>query len=199
MVCDLSDEMSTEAAEKPVQAEPAELEALDAEGLRAELQQARELLRERDDSLAGQREQILRLHADFENYKRRQQQNQENDTFVTRERVVGNVLPLLDNLERALAALEQTGDVKALGEGVSLILRQMRTILEKEGLEAIPSDGQLFDPNLHHAVMMEERDDVEDHMILETLQKGYKLGNRTLRPALVKVARATTSGPAATD
>ncbi len=179
----------TEAVEpdKPVEAEDG---SGDVEGLRA-------ALREREERIAGLREQMLRMQADFENYKRRREQSLADDRFVVREGIVGGLLPLLDNLERALSALETSGDVAALGEGLRLILRQMTGILAQEGLAEIESDGQVFDPNLHQAVVSEERDDVEDQTVLETLQKGYRLGSRTLRPSLVKVSRAAARSAAA--
>lgn len=157
-----------------------------------EVEQLREQLNGMETQLSTAREQVLRLAADFENYKRRQQQSLDEDKFQARQEVVSSMLPLLDNLQRAVDAAEQGGDARALTEGVKLVLRQLGDILAKQGLSEIESDGLLFDPNVHEAVISEERDDVEDQTILETLQKGYRLGARTLRPSLVKVARSST-------
>jgi molecular chaperone GrpE len=154
----------------------------------SELEQLQQKVSEQDETIRGQREQILRLQADFENYRRRQQNSLEDVKFLARESIVSNVLPLIDNLERALAAVQTTANVQALSEGIRLIHKQMVDILGKEGLSVIESDGQPFDPSLHEAVMTEERDDVPDQQIVETLQKGYRLGPRVLRASLVKVA-----------
>ncbi|MBM3463344.1 MAG: nucleotide exchange factor GrpE [Armatimonadetes bacterium] len=184
-----------DSANKPAGADEVELAGLDEKGLRAEVERLRGLLAAKELDVAATREQMLRTQADFENYRRRQQQNLEQDKFAAREGIVGNLLPLLDNLERALDALGKSRDVASLEEGVRLILRQMAGILQKEGLSEIESDGKPFDPNLHQAVLSEERDDLEDHTIIETLQKGYKLGNRTLRPSMVKVAVGGATAP----
>lgn len=151
------------------------------------------LLQEKDDTIRAMREQMLRMQADFENYKRRQQNNLEDARFLAREGIIGNLLPLLDNFERALQAFGTTANVKALADGCQLILRQAGDILSREGLSEIEADGRIFDPAVHEAVMREERDDIADQTIVQTLQKGYRLGNRVLRPSMVKVA--THPGP----
>jgi molecular chaperone GrpE len=170
--------------EKPREAEPKDAGSESSEAP-PDLAQ---LLRDRDETILALREQILRMQADFENYKRRQQNSLEDVKFLARESIIGNLLPLLDNFERASQALGTTQNVKAMAEGLQLILRQMKEILGREGLTEIQAEGQLFDPSLHEAVMLEDRDDVEDQTILATLQKGYRLGSRVLRPTLVKVA-----------
>jgi molecular chaperone GrpE len=151
----------------------------------AQLEQA---LQEKEEAARTAREQMLRTQADFENFRRRQQNSLDEMRVTARENIVSNLLPLLDNLERALDASQSSGNVQALVDGVKLILRQMNDILTREGLSPIDSDGVIFDPALHEAVMTEDRDDVADQTIVQTLQKGYKLGHRVLRPSLVKVA-----------
>ena len=132
-------------------------------------------------------EQILRLRADYENASRRHANMMEAEKFRAREGIVKGVLPLVDNLERAVSAAESTGNIQALAEGIRLIIRQMNDLLSREGVTEIDSSGQL-DPSLHEVVFTEERDDVPDQQILETLQKGYRLGQNVLRASLVKVA-----------
>lgn len=146
---------------------------------------------EQEETIKAQREQILRAAADFENYRRRQQNSLEDVKYLAREAIMTNVLPLVDNLERALAAMQSSGNVQALEEGIRLILKQMKDILEREGLTEIQADGELFDPSLHEAVMTEARDDIPEQTVVETLQKGYRLGSRVLRPSLVKVSSTT--------
>ena len=148
-------------------------------------------LAERDQHILGLREQIARTQADFENFRRRQQENAERDRFVAREGIVKSLLDPLDNLERALAALDATQDIAALRTGLELVLRQVRDVLGREGLEVIEADGKLLDTTQHQAVAVEQRDDVPDETIVETLIKGYTLGGRLLRPSMVKVARSS--------
>ena len=152
------------------------------------------LLREKDEALRGKREQILRMQADFENYKRRQQNSLDDEKIRAREGIIGSLLPVIDNFERALQASGTAAGAQGLVEGCQLILRQARDILSREGLTEIEADGQIFDPAVHEAVMREDRDDVEDQTIMQTLQKGYRLGTRVLRPTLVKVAVNTGAG-----
>jgi molecular chaperone GrpE len=181
--------VSSNEDDKPTEVAPVPVEEMDEAGLRQEVARLNDVLREKEAAAVDLREQVLRAHADFENFRRRQQKSLEDDTLRARERVVANHLPLLDNLERAVNALTVGGDLAALSEGVRLILRQMNDILAKEGVSPIESDGKLFDPNLHEVVTFEDRDDVPDHTVLETFQRGYKLGERTLRPSMVKVSR----------
>ncbi|HEY3998399.1 MAG TPA: nucleotide exchange factor GrpE [Candidatus Xenobia bacterium] len=142
-----------------------------------------------EDEIRGLKEQIRRTQADFENYRRRQQNAQDEMRLLAKERILEAMLPLQDNLQRAVDAAKTTRNVDSLLEGLNLVLRQMRETFTKEGLVAITAQGALFDPNLHHAVTSEDRDDVPDQTVLEEFQKGYKLGERVLRPSLVKVAR----------
>lgn len=147
-------------------------------------------LAEKDAHIAALREQIARTQADFENYRRRQGENHERDRLIAREGIIKNLLDPLDNLERALAALETTQDVASLASGLNLVLRQLKDVLVKEGLEVVESDGQTLNPSVHQAIAVEERNDVADQTIVETFQKGYSLGGRLLRPSMVKVARS---------
>lgn len=152
-----------------------------------ELERLRKGVAAQEQTIGSLEEQILRLRADYENASRRHLNMMEAEKFRAREGIVKGVLPLVDNLERAVAAAEKTGNVQALAEGIRLIIRQMSELLTREGVTEIPSDG-LLDPSLHEVVFTEERDDVPDQHILETLQKGYRLGQNVLRASLVKVA-----------
>lgn len=152
------------------------------------------MLAEKEEALRGMREQMLRMQADFENYKRRQQNSLDDEKVRAREGIIGSLLPVLDNFERALQASGTAAGAQGLVEGCQLILRQARDILSREGLTEIEADGQIFDPTVHEAVMREDRDDVEDQTIMQTLQKGYRLGTRVLRPSMVKVAVNTSAG-----
>ncbi len=133
-------------------------------------------------------QRLQRLQADFENYRRRVRREQEELVMYANEDLMKDLLPVLDNLERAVAA-PAGGDVNAYLEGVSMICRQMKDSLSRRGLAEIQSVGHPFDPVQHHAVMQVEVEGVEENTVVEDLQKGYRLRDRVIRPSLVKVAR----------
>ena len=131
-------------------------------------------------------DRILRLQADFENFRRRTAKEKEELAAVITQNILGDLLPLLDNFERAMA-VEQT-DGEAFQKGVEMIFTQLREVMEKHGLEHIDAEGQPFDPNVHQAVMRVEDSDAPDGTITQVLQKGYQAKGRVIRPAMVQVA-----------
>ena len=131
-------------------------------------------------------DRILRLQADFENFRRRTAKEKEELTAVITQNMLTDLLPLLDNFERAMM-VEQT-DIEAFQKGMEMIFTQLREVMEKHGLEKIEAEGQVFDPNLHQAVMRVEIPDVEDGMITQVLQQGYRAKGRVIRPSMVQVA-----------
>ncbi|MBN2561744.1 MAG: nucleotide exchange factor GrpE [Phycisphaerae bacterium] len=132
---------------------------------------------------------LLRARADFENYRRRARMEMQQARQFAIEDFVTCLLPILDNFERAIQSAEATRDFDAIHGGVVLILRQLREVLEKEGLSPIDAEGLEFDPNVHEAVMRVETDDFPDNHVVEEVQKGYKLGDKVLRACMVKVAK----------
>ncbi|MBF1681973.1 MAG: nucleotide exchange factor GrpE [Selenomonas artemidis] len=163
---------TVEAAEPEVQAEDIPPEEGFADALEAQL-------KEKND-------RILRLQADFENFRRRTAKEKEELTAVITQNMLGDLLPLLDNFERAMA-VEQT-DGEAFRKGVEMIFTQLKEVLNKNGLEHIEAEGQPFDPNVHQAVMRVENPDVSDGTVTQVLQKGYRAKGRVIRPAMVQVA-----------
>ena len=139
------------------------------------------LIAERDEYL----DHLKRVAADFENYRKRTARDQASLVARAAERLVRELLPVLDDLERALQAAEEHEEAK-LEEGVRLVHRQLADALRKEGLEEVSTDG-LFDPHQHEALLAQPAE-AESGTILEVLQKGYRLGDRVLRPARVVVA-----------
>ena len=139
-----------------------------------------------DAELKEKSDRILRLQADFENFRRRTAKEKEELTAVITQNMLTDLLPLLDNFERAMT-VEQT-DIEAFQKGVEMIFTQLREVMEKHGLEKIEAEGQVFDPNLHQAVMRVENPDVEDGMITQVLQQGYRAKGRVIRPSMVQVA-----------
>lgn len=127
-----------------------------------------------------------RLAADFDNFKRRTQKEKEELSLYGAEQLIRKVLPVLDNLERALAA---SGDEPALRAGVDLTARQLRDALSQAGVSVIVAQGESFDPDLHMAVAVDSESEAPENTIVDELQKGYKLGDRVLRPSMVRVAK----------
>jgi molecular chaperone GrpE len=162
-----------------------------AHGPPAELQQRlEELERERDERLAD----LQRVAADFENYRKRVARDQASLAARAHERLVKELLPVLDDLERALQAAEEgegsrAGQAPPLQEGFELVARGLREALRREGLEEIETNGR-FDPHVHEALLSQPSDQ-EEGSVIEVLQKGYRLGDRVLRPARVVVSQGT--------
>jgi molecular chaperone GrpE len=128
---------------------------------------------------------LKRLAAEFDNYRKRAAREQASVLSRAAERVVKELLPVLDDLERALEAADQHEEAK-LEEGVRLIHQQLRGILDREGLQEIETEGR-FDPHVHEALLAQPAD-AEEGTVLQVAQKGYRLGDRVLRPARVVVA-----------
>lgn len=134
-------------------------------------------------------DKFLRTLAEFDNFRKRSREEfQQVCTFAIEDLVI-RLLPVLDNFERAIKTAEEIKDYDALHGGVILILRQLRDILTKEGVTPIEAQGKLFDPNLHEAVMRVDTDEYPDGTIVEEFQAGYTLGDKVIRPSMVKVAR----------
>jgi molecular chaperone GrpE len=137
---------------------------------------------ERDEYL----DLLQRVKADFENYRKRAARDQERLVAHAHERLVRELLPILDDLERALEAAERHEEAR-LVEGVQLVEKSLRKALSKEGLVEIPANGA-FDPHVHEAVLAKPGDGAEPGAVLEVVQRGYRLGDRIVRPARVIVA-----------
>ncbi|MBP0723701.1 nucleotide exchange factor GrpE [Bacillus sp. RG28] len=129
----------------------------------------------------------LRLHADFENYKRRALLDQQSMMTYRAQSIVTDILPVLDNFERALQVESTDEQTKSVLQGLEMVYRQLVEAVKKEGVEEIPALGQQFDPNVHQAVMQESDSSKESNEILQEFQKGYKLKDRVIRPSMVKV------------
>ena len=144
------------------------------------------------DSLKEQLEKVnnqyIRLAADFDNYRKRQMQERESLLKYGAEDTLKKMIEALDNIERAIAAAEKSEDVNQVKDSYKLGFKQLYDVLQKIGMEVIDTKDTPFDPNFHEAVMQTPTDEHPEHTIIAELQKGYKLGDRVLRPALVNVA-----------
>ena len=152
---------------------------------------AEELLQEKVDKLEEELKQsedkYLRLYAEFENFKRRKNKEIETNNVYKSQKVITEILPSLDNLERALQVESDNEEIKSLLKGVEMVYEGLLNALKAEGVELIETENAQFDPNYHHAVMQDEDSEKESGAILDTFQKGYKLKDRVIRPAMVKV------------
>lgn len=152
---------------------------------------AEELLQEKVDKLEEELKQsedkYLRLYAEFENFKRRKNKEIETNNVYKSQKVITEILPSLDNLERALQVESDNEEIKSLLKGVEMVYEGLLNVLKSEGVELIETENVQFDPNYHHAVMQDEDSEKESGAILDTFQKGYKLKDRVIRPAMVKV------------
>jgi molecular chaperone GrpE len=174
-VVDASDPEEDITAGYTLEDEPGEA-GEDLDPLTAELEQTR---RERDEYL----ESLRRLKAEFENSRKRQEKELTRIRERASENLVAGLLPVLDNLDRAL---DSEGDIRG---GVKATREQLSEVLEREGLAVVASDGQPFDPTVHEAVMGQPSEEHEEGTILQTFERGYVLNGKSIRPAKVVVAR----------
>jgi molecular chaperone GrpE len=139
-----------------------------------------------------QDDRLLRLAADFDNYKKRAARERQEYVALANERLLAELLPILDDLERALSAAEQHEEAQ-LEEGVRLVHRSLERLLERYGVTSIETDGK-FDPHVHEALLSQPSES-EEGSVIDVVQKGYKLGDRVVRPARVVVAGPQPSAP----
>jgi len=183
---------TTKAEEKERVAEEAKAEAAEAVEEKApdkELEELRQKLAEVQAKADEYLDQWRRTAAEFANYKKRVEREKSEHTRYANAALITKLLPVLDDFERAFQTLPAGLSRLTWLEGIALIHRKILYILEQEGLQPIETEGKFFDPLLHEAVTYEETDHYEDGQIIEEVQKGYKLHDRVLRPALVRVAK----------
>jgi len=149
---------------------------------------AQKAIDDRDKKIVELTDDLKRLQAEFENFKKRNEKDWSERVKFANQRIVSDLLMVLDSFDKAMEESERRGDASSLKDGIQMVRRQLMQILEREGLREIDTKGR-FDPFLHEAVLSEEKEDAEDGMILEVYQKGYVLGKKAIRPAKVKVAK----------
>ena len=177
---DLEHELpAAEGEDQPSESASNGAAAGEVSGPAAELQK---LKAERDSLL----DRLARAQAEFENARRRASKEQQDFRDYAAADAIRPLLPVIDSFERALLVKSDPGDFRS---GVELIYKQLQDALAKLGVRAIPAKGETFDPHVHEAIEMVETSDAADHEVLEELQRGYKIKDRLLRPAMVKVAR----------
>jgi molecular chaperone GrpE len=156
----------------------------DLDALRARAEQAE---RDRDEL----RDLARRTRADFENYQKRMQRDLAQERRYAHSPLAADLLPALDNLDRATAAAKQVGETGPLVQGVAMVQSQILDVLRRHGITPIEAQGQPFDPNLHQAVMQQPAAGTPPGTVLQVLEQGYKIHDRVLRPARVVVSAAS--------
>ncbi len=176
-------ELAANEAEGSNQLAPEEIEKVEEEEAAPGIDVAA-LMSERDDL----NDRLLRARADFENYKKRVAREEDRIRATAAQNILRDLLPVLDNLERALDHAQDGSE--GFAQGVQMVYKQMGDVLRKHGLEPIPTVGHPFDPNVHEALMCVESEEHPPEHVAQEFQKGYKLGSYILRPAKVVVAAA---------
>jgi molecular chaperone GrpE len=159
----------------------------EAQDMACALEEARAKLQESE-------EKVLRLAADFDNSKKRLERERDTSLKYAEENILKELLPGIDNIERAMDQAQEANNIESLLEGVELTRDGLLGTLEKFGVEAIESVGEVFDPNIHEAIAMEETDAMEPNLVLREFQKGYVYKDRLLRPAKVIVSKLLGAG-----
>lgn len=154
-----------------------------------ELALLKESLDEQKKNATEYYDQLLRLKAEFENYRKRVEKEKLDLVKFGQEDVLLKLLPFIDNVDRALQAAREHDNHKTILEGLVMIEKEFRNFLKQQGVEPIKTHKEKLDPSLHHVVCQEESADREDDDILEEIQKGYNFKGKVIRPSLVKVAR----------
>ncbi|KEZ51766.1 nucleotide exchange factor GrpE [Metabacillus indicus] len=170
-----------EAAEAQAGQEEAQAQGSD------ELSEAKAKIEELEAKLSDTENRMYRLQADLDNFRRRARLDMESAQKYRSQNLITDILPALDNFERALKIDTDDEKTQSLLQGMDMVYRQLIQALQNEGAEAIQAEGQPFDPHLHQAVMQVEDENFEAGTVIEEFQKGYKLKDRIIRPAMVKV------------
>ncbi len=153
-----------------------------------EVETLEDQLQKKDEEMQDYINQLQRLQADFINYKKRVEKEKSEIYLYANEKMAHDLLTIVDNLERALEGADESVVDGGFYQGIQLVIKQMKETLIKHDIEEIDAINQPFDMNFHHAVMQEEAD-VESNTVIEVYQKGYKISNKVLRPAMVKVSK----------
>jgi molecular chaperone GrpE len=178
--------------EQPMTADQLE-QAMNEDENIARIAQLEAALEVANGTIEGQKDAVLRARADMENARRRAEQEVDKARKFALERFAGELLPVLDNLERAIQVADVENEaIKPIVEGVDLTLKSFISIVEKFGMETVDPQGETFNPELHQAMSMQETTEFAPNSVMAVMQKGYTLNGRLLRPAMVMVSRAAS-------
>lgn len=162
-------------------------EDIDKDENQNENEEMTQLLESKEEELNKANNDFLRLQADFDNFRKRTEKEKENTMIYAIESFVSDLLPTLDNFQRAMDSEEDKDN--SLYKGIEMIYNELIKKINDNGVQEIESLGEDFDPNFHHAILMEESSEYEEGKVIEVLQKGYILKDKVIRPSMVKVAK----------
>jgi len=146
-------------------------------------------LQENEETIKTLQERLLYFQAEFENFKKLKNKEKQDTLKFGNEVLIKDLLPVIDNLERALEHASKTEDFKSIHEGIKIVLNGFLKVLDKAGLEPVEALGKKFDPNFHEAFFQEERDDLNPETVISEHQKGYVLNGRLIRPSMVSISK----------
>lgn len=155
----------------------------------AVIDERKKTLSEKEEIVKSLQDKMLYMQADFENFKKIKNKEKQDVLKFGNEVLIKDLLPVVDNLERALEHASKTDDFKSIHDGVKIVLNEFLKVLEKAGVQPVEALGQKFDPNFHEAFFQEERKDVEPEIIVSEHLKGYVLNGRLIRPSLVSISK----------
>ena len=184
---DLFEDIASEENDESIDLDDAPISEAEYANVLAEL----ELMKAQVEPLKVRNEQLMRVAADFENYKRRQEREREEMTKYAGQQVITNLLPVLDNFERALQSEVKVDEIENFAQGIRMIHKQLLDLLNKSGAIPIEAMGEKFNPEFHEAIMSEENEEVPDETVIGEFQKGYTMNGRVIRPSVVKVSKAS--------
>ena len=153
------------------------------------LEELNKSLQEKDETIKSLQERLLYFQAEFENFKKLKNKEKQDTLKFGNEVLIKDLLPVIDNLERALEHASKTEDFKGIHEGIKIVLNEFLKVLERAGLEPVEALGKKFDPNFHEAFFQEERDDMKPETVISEHQKGYVLNGRLIRPSMVSISK----------
>lgn len=145
---------------------------------------------EAEQKITALKDQLLRTAADFDNYRKRTRREVDDALGVGKESMLKDLLPVFDNLERAVMHVDAATDLKSFASGVQMVLKQFSDTLKRVGIERVPTQGSPFDPSMHEAIQQLETDEYAPGVVAAEVQGGYRYSGRLVRPALVVVAKA---------
>ncbi|MBK5251474.1 MAG: nucleotide exchange factor GrpE [Peptostreptococcaceae bacterium] len=135
-------------------------------------------------------ERFLRVSSDFRNFKKRAEKEKKDIYSYANEKIICDILPVMDNFERAILSVEsENASSEKMLRGIEMVFKQLNDVLNLNGIEKIDAVGKPFDPNFHHAVMVEETEDFDTETVIEVFQTGYSLNKKVIRPSMVKVSK----------
>jgi molecular chaperone GrpE len=183
-----NDLSEAEGGERPPSSDDSAEEASVENPLELEIRQLRQQLEAAREEAESNYQRFLRTQADFDNFRRRTRQEKEEMAKYAAAGLIESLLPVIDNFERAIEAGKATDPASSLLQGIEMVYKQLKDALASAGLEEIDCLGKPFDPFQHEAVMREPSEEHEEGTVIDVLQKGYRLKERVIRPAMVKVS-----------